>query len=204
MDFLFHYITAFLDMIFYGVIVPLFAMIAGLLEVVILKPMQLAQLHPVVQVVCVALFTACLSFFVRKLLKAEQKERAFTETFEEKKRQQENLVLITDWKSRDRLTRAMDEDLDEDFNTYLAGRFVRYGAAYLLPLFLILHWLDVSAGLNGLIKIPENGWNIQVIPVMALFLVSYCTFLVVFFFLQRKIWPRLRRKKPCSISSSNV
>ena len=148
--------------------------------------MQMVHLPPAMQVVVVAVLTASLSLFLRKMVKAEEKDRIFKEQFTAKKKQQEELHRITDWKSREKFAKAMDDDIDEDFNTYLAGKFARYGIAYLLPLFLVLYWLTITTGYTTVIELPDNSQNITGIPVMVVFLVSYCAWLFGYFTLRKK------------------
>ena len=186
MDSLLAFFSSLLDTLFYGAIVPLLSLIGSLMELVILNPMQLMHLPPAMQVILVALLTASLSLMLRRLVKADEKDRMFKENFIAKKKQQEELHRITDWKSREKFAKAMDDDIDEDFNTYLAGRFARYGIAYLLPIFLVLYWLDVTTGYTTVINLPGNSTHMSGIPVMVVFLATYCVCLFGYFTLRKR------------------
>ena len=190
MDNLLSFFSSLLDILFYGAIVPLFSLIGSLMELMILSPMQLMHLPPALQVALVALLTASASLFLRKLVKAEEKDRMFREKFIAKKKQQEELHRISDWKSREKFAKAMDDDIDEEFNTYLAGKFARYGIAYLLPIFLVLYWLDVTTSYTTVIDLPGNLQNITGIPVMVVFLATYCLCLVGYFTLRKRTLKR--------------
>ncbi len=192
MESLLSFFSSLLDTLFYGAIVPLFSLISSLLEMIILRPMQLLHLPPALQVALIALLTALLSISLRKLVKAEEKDRIFKEKFIAKKKQQEELHRITDWKSREKFAKAMDDDIDEDFNTYLAGRFARYGIAYLLPIFLVLYWLDVTTVYTTVINLPGDSQNITGIPVMVVYLTIYCACLFSYFTLRKR---KLKRKQ---------
>lgn len=191
---LLEYFSDFLDIIFFNVIVPLFILLARGLELVLLNPLQMLHLPPALQVVWIAIVTAFLSIWLRRVFKVEKEEHAFKQKFQEKKKQQDHLHLISDWKSREKFAKAIDDDIDEDFNTYLAGRFVRYGLVYLLPIFLTLYWLESTAGYTIVAVIPENVLGLAGISSFAVFLVSYCITLFVFFAVQRK----QKKRKPAA------
>ncbi len=108
-------INTLLDALFFGIISPLFVMIGQGLEFLLLRPMQILQFPPAMQVLVIAVITALFSLYLRKLVRAEEKESDFREKFLAKKKYQEELHLITDWKSREKFAKAMDDDIDEDF-----------------------------------------------------------------------------------------
>ncbi len=190
---LFQIITDILDSVFYRIVVPVFTLLAAILDLLILRPMQMMHFPPALQVAGVAIFTAGLSILLRHVVKADEKERRFKEKFSAKKKEQEELHHVSDWKSREKIAKAMDDDIDEDFNTYLAGRFARYGIAYLLPIFLMMYWLESVTDYTIVIFLPENSYNIKGIPVLVVFLATYCLALFVFFRIKRGVTGRADR-----------
>lgn len=173
-------IYALMDTLYFGVISPVFSFISEGLEVILLEPLRMLQLPVALQVVWVAIFAAALSIYVRKLVKVEEKEAAFKKQFTAKRAKHEDLNLISDWKSREKFAKAIDDDIDEDFNTYLAGRFSRYGMAYLLPIFMTLFWLDGIITDTFIIALPEST-GYQGISTQIVFLFAYCTTLFIYF-----------------------
>lgn len=171
-------LSLFFDRIYFGMVSPLFSLIGRALEYAIITPLDLLGLPAGVQVMAAAGITALISLKLRQLLEVEARERAFRELFRAKKKKQENLALVSDWKSRDAFYRATDNEIDEDFNTYLAQRFARQGIVYLLPVFLALFWLTtVFAESPFVVGLPENPWNLPGLSIQLVFLGSYCTFL---------------------------
>jgi len=96
------------------------------------------------QVVVVAVCTVLLAFCLRSLLKVEVREKVFREKFTVQKAERDTIGIIPDLKSRDALYTSADQSIDEDFNTYLAQHYFRYVLIYLLPLFLVMAWLNSS------------------------------------------------------------
>lgn len=189
METLLHPFLTLLDTLYFGIISPLFLLLSQGLEQVLLGPLRLLQLPVTLQVMCVAVAAAALSLYIRKLIKVEEKEAAFKKQFTAKKRQQDDLHLISDWKSREKFAKAIDDDIDYDFNTYLAGRFARYGITYLLPIFLTLFWLDGIIHETFLIGLPASS-GYPGLSTQFVFLLTYCTALFIYFRLRKK---RLRR-----------
>ena len=186
MDSLLAPLSALFDGIFFTIITPLFTLLGTGLELLLLTPMRMLGLPPVAQVCLVALLTGSLSLGLRRLLKVEEKEQAFRKLFLAKKAQQEDLHLISDWKSREKFAKAIDDDIDEDFNTYLAGRFARYGLVYLLPMFLVLFWLEQFAGYASPLSLPMEPFGLATMPVLPVFLVAYILTLFGWFRLQKR------------------
>lgn len=186
MDNLMQPINTLLDALFFGIINPLFSLLGRGLELILLRPLQMLQFPPALQIVLVAVVTALFSLYLRRLIKVEEKEQDFRKKFIAKKKQQEELHRISDWKSREKFAKAMDDDIDEDFNSYLAGRFARYGVAYLLPIFLVQYWLESFTSYTIVIVLPENSFGLSGIPVLVVFLVSYCLSLLFYFKILRK------------------
>ena len=180
-------ISNLLDLLYFEVISPVFVFIARGLDMLLIHPLQLLQIPPVVQIMFVALLTGMLSMIIRHLLGVEKKEAAFKAVFTAKKEAQDDLKLISDWKSRETFAKTIDNDIDNDFNSYLAERFARHGMVYLLPIFLSLFWLENSPLPSGILfYLPENRFGIQGIYPQFVFLLTYCMVLFTFFRLNRK------------------
>jgi len=180
-------ISSLLDILYFEVISPGFVLVAKGLDMLLIQPLQFLQIPPVVQVMVIALLSAMLSMAIRHLIGVEKKEAAFKATFTKKKAAQDDLQLISDWKSRETFAKTIDDDIDQDFNSYLAERFARHGMVYLLPIFLSLFWLENALESSGvLFKLPENRFGIQGIYPQFVFLLTYCLVLFTFFRLRRK------------------
>lgn len=180
-------ISTLFDYLYLEILGPLFTLLGQGLDTLILRPMQLLHLPAIMQVMVVGILAGLLSMRIRKWMKVDAKEAAFRQVFLAKKAQQEDLKLLSDWKSRETYAKAIDDDIDQDFNSYLAERFGRYGLIYLLPIFLSLAWLQNAIVPSGvLIPISENKFNIQGISVNLVFLATYCIFLIGYFRLRKK------------------
>ncbi len=171
----------FLDLIFYEIISPFFHFIGHILDVVILGPLRFVNAPPMVQMVLVAMLTAIFCFFLRHLFQVEKKEHAFQKVFLKQKAQRDELHHINNWKTREQLAKTMDNEMDERFNTYLADRFVRYGLVYLLPMFLILFWVENSIGTQAVIILPAIFKSPLSLPSLVIFLTSYLITLIILF-----------------------
>lgn len=193
MEKLWQTLSALLDSLFFGIISPAFVLLGQGLELFLLRPLQLLQVPSALQVLWIGIVAAALSLVLRRLMRAEEKDAAFRSAFLAKKGQQDDLHLISDWKSREKFAKAIDDDIDEDFNSYLAGRFARYGIIYLLPIFFTLYWLGNTI-LDGpfLIVFPSEPYGIQGLSLNFIFLFSYCLSLFIYFKLGRKL---LRKKE---------
>ena len=191
MEYVLKTFTNMVDFLYFELISPAFAFIAKGLDMLLIQPLQFLQMPTVLQIMIIAMFTGMLSMTIRRLLRVEQKEAAFKAVFTRKKEAQEDLKLISDWKSRETFAKSIDNDIDQDFNSYLAERFARHGMVYLLPIFLSLFWLENSSLPSEiLLYLPENRFGIQGIYPQFVFLLTYCLTLFIFF--------RLRRKKQTS------
>jgi len=142
MDFIPDFIRDFLDWLMIAVFTPLFSAIGHFLQTIIISPLDALGAPLWLQVALVALMTAGISIFIRKLLRVDEKEAEFQRAFMERKQAQELIKEIDDWKKQSVLYDASDQELDERFNDYLAQRFARYGLTYLMPVFFALFWLD--------------------------------------------------------------
>ncbi len=180
-------ISNVLNLLYFEIISPVFVFIAGALDTAVIQPLQFLHIPAVLQIMFIALLTGMLSMLIRHLLGAEQKDAAFKELFAVKKEAQNDLKLISDWKSRETFAKSIDDDIDNDFNSYLAERFARHGMVYLLPIFLSLFWLENSPLPNGILYyFPENRFGLQGIYPQFVFLLTYCLVLFTFFKIRGK------------------
>jgi uncharacterized membrane protein (DUF106 family) len=184
-----------LDWIYFGIITPVFRLIGWLLSLVFIKP--LAALHTPIwlHVAILGLLTAAFSHYVRHLLRVDEKVARFNELFAEKRRRQMDLQMIPDKYSREALYRVTDDELNSDFNSYLANHYARYVTVYMLPIFLILAWLNrvfsssvlvARYGVPYVVSVPENRFGVQGLSVTAIFLLTYIVGLITGFFLKKK------------------
>ncbi|MBU0681816.1 MAG: hypothetical protein KKD73_10390 [Proteobacteria bacterium] len=183
-------ITGGLDWLFTALVAPVFIGIAQGLDLLLLRPLTFLNIPIAWQTIIIAALAGCLSLGIRAVLNVEKKEGLFRERFVDKRTRQKNIELISDWKTRDAFYRTTDTDIDEDFNTYLAQRFARHTAAYLLPIFLTLYWLETALPREKLVELvggpyaiplPANGYGIEGLSVPFVFLVAYAMSLIGLF-----------------------
>ncbi len=191
----------FLDWLYFDGLVPLFSWIARACTLITIEPMNRLHLPAGVQVIVIAVVTGIFSLTLRQWLRVDEKVRRFQELFAEKRRRQQDLQLIPDKYSRAALYELTDEELNSDFNTYLAHHYARYVTIYMLPLFLVLAWLNrvvMPASRGGetiayVVHFPTPLCGIGGLTVTGLFLLAYLLTLVAGFRLIRH-----RRPAPSS------
>lgn len=181
----------FLDKIYYGTIVPFFLLGGRVLYFIFIQPMVYLHFPVWLQVCVLAFLVTCCSFALRHLLRVDEKTRRFNEQFSKRREQQQELQLISDKYSRDALYRVTDEELNEQYNYFLAHHYARYVIIYMLPIFLTLAWLNqvystAVLGNTFVITIPVNDFGVQGLSVTFLFLFTYVTSLVIGFWLKKK------------------
>ncbi len=182
----------FLDKIYYAAIVPFFALGGRMLYFIFIQPMVCLDFPVSLQICVLAVLIALCSFALRHLLQVDEKTRAFNAQFAKKREQQQALQLITDKYSREALYRITDEDLNAQYNYFLAHHYARYVIIYMLPLFLTLAWLNqvystAVLGTPFVITIPANDFGVQGFSVTFLFLLTYVTCLIIGFrFLKKR------------------
>jgi len=187
MEHLLQTISTLLDLLYSEAVGPFFTLIDRSLDVLIIRPLQILQMPPVLQVMVIAVLTGMFSVAMRRCMGSEEKDAVFREKFVLRKQSQNDLKVISDWKSRETFAKVIDDEIDRDFNTYLSERFARHGLVYLLPIFLCLFWLEHAIKPSGiLIALPQNRFGIQGIYMPFVFLLTYCTFILIFFLLRRK------------------
>jgi len=181
------YLIRLLDQLYENWLIPLFTTLAEGLTLVFLTPLSWLHVPAWGQVFLVGVMTGCFSLWLRHLLRVEEKVRRFQELFAEKRRRQQDLQLIADKYSRAALYELTDEELNDDFNTYLAHHYARYVTIYMLPIFLVLAWLSrvFGAGTENsapvLLPLPGLPFGMEGLNMTALFLLAYLLTLVVGF-----------------------
>ncbi len=169
-------------MIYEQFIGPLFFLLGQGLSTLILKPLVFLQLPVSLQVVVAAFIFSALSIVLRKVLKVREHELEFRRKFADKYSIQEDIAKISDWKIKSLMFDYADRELDEFFNTYMAQKYVRYVAVYLLPLFMGEIWLNSVYSPDNLydihgstfaLPLPENSFGIHGLTVSALFLIAW-------------------------------
>ena len=192
-------VNTILDSIYYGILQPLFLGIRDFLDFVFLDSLSALSISKSTQVVVVAVCTVLLVFCLRSLLKVEAREKAFREKFTAQRAERDTIGIIPDPRSRDALYTSADQSIDEDFNTYLAQHYFRYVLIYLLPLFLVMAWLNSSldeavlpvvSGHAYLFLLPSKPLGMEGVSVTLLFLLSYIFSLMVGFQLKKRLFSK--------------
>nr|WP_320012828.1 hypothetical protein [uncultured Desulfobulbus sp.] len=183
-------LTALLDVIYLKYLTPIFVGTGQLLEFLLITPFLSMHLPPLSHVFLLAGVLAIFSFTLRKLLRVEQKVRQFNLDFAAKREKQQDLQMISDKHSRRALYRVTDEELNDEYNRFLAGHYARYVSIYLLPLFLMLAWLNTlftpSAleqyhGSPYVLALPIASMGIGGLNLTFCFLVAYICWLIIGF-----------------------
>lgn len=182
--------SGLLDMLYYNVIAPFFVVLAHLMTLLFIAPMTTIGLPIALQVTLLALATALFSLWLRQRLRVGEKVAAFNETFAAKRVRQQDLQLVTDKYTRSAMYEASDDELNDDYNTFLAHHYGRYVLIYLLPIFLVMAWLNQtfpaemlrhSLGQPFVLALPANSYGVQGLSVTAIFLLSYLLTLIASF-----------------------
>ena len=190
MEFLIH----ILDWLYYECIGPAFQLLAHILSIIFIRPLTYLQVPIWLHVILLAVLTSCFSFFLRRLINVEEKVNHFNTLFTEKRRRQQNLQMISDKYSRQALYKVTDDELNDDFNTYLAHHYARYVAVYLLPIFLTLAWINsvfneemilALLGNRFIINLPANIFGLTGLSVTFIFLLTYVFCLIIGFQIKR-------------------
>ncbi len=187
-------LNSILDFLFYRGIEPLLCFIRDTFDLVFLDTLSLLSIPYSAQVVIIAICTVLFAFFLRKWLNVEVKEKIFRKKFVAQKAERDNISIVPDKRNRDAMFTSADQSIDEDFNTYLAQHYFRYVLIYLLPLFLVMAWLNSSldeeklttvSGQSYLFLLPSHPMGMAGVSVTFLFLISYIISLIIGFQLKR-------------------
>jgi len=190
-------VNSILDAIYYGILQPLFLGVKNLLDFIFLDGLALLSVPPSGQVMVVAVCTVFFAMCIRSVLDLENKDRVFRKKFTAQKAQRDTISIVPDLQQRDALFTSADQSIDEDFNTYLAQHYFRYVLIYLLPLFLVMAWLNTSlddrvlpvvSGQPYLFLLPSHPFGMQGVSVTLLFLLSYIAALIAGFQLKKRIF----------------
>jgi len=188
-----------LDFIFYKVVYPIFLFIRQLFDVVFLGSMTSLSIPYSYQVVIIAICTVCFAFTLRKWLDVEAKEKVFRTKFVAQKAERDNIAIVENKKSRDLMYTSADQSIDDDFNVYLAQHYFRYVLIYLLPLFLVMAWLNNSlddrllttiSGHSYLYLTPSHPFGMEGVSVTLLYLLSYVISLIVGFQIKKRCFSK--------------
>ncbi len=188
-------LNSFLNGLYYGLIAPFFRFCANTLTLLFIRPMTLLHLPAWFQVGVIAVLLAMFAFWMRALLRVDERIEEFNRQFAEKRKQQQELRHIPDKYSRDALYRTTDEELNEEYNTFIAYHYARYVMIYMLPLFLVLAWLNsvfsepwlqARHGRPFLVPLPENSLGVGGLSVTFVFLLCYILTLIVGFQIRRR------------------
>jgi len=192
-------LNTILDFIFYKGIQPIILLIRTVFDFVFLDTLSFFSVPYGVQVVIIAICTVCFAFSLRKWLDVDTKEKIFRTKFVAQKAKRDNIAIIPDKKNRDAMYTSADQSIDEDFNTYLAQHYFRYVLIYLLPLFLVMSWLNSSldvqvlptiSGHPYLFLLPSHPFNMEGVSVTLLFLLSYVVFLIAGFQIKKRCFSK--------------
>lgn len=184
-----------LDQVYFGLFEPFFAFLGRLLELILIKPFALLQIPIWINVALIGLLTALFAFWLRKALRVEEKSATFNKEFGAKREEQKNLQLLKNKYHRSAAYEATDDDLNKDFNTYIANHYVRYVLIYLLPIFFILAWLNSvfsetflrgKFGAPFIVSLPSNGAGVKGLSVTFVFLITYVLTLIIGFQIRRR------------------
>ncbi len=188
-------VNSLLDYIFYKGIQPLAQFIQNLFTFLFLDTMSFLGISSSGQVVIVAAATVLLAFILRKVLNVEHKDRIFREKFAAQKAERDTIALVAEKKERDMMFDSADKSIDEDFNTYLAHHYFRYVLIYLLPIFLVMAWLNdvfneqrltTVSGHPYLFLFPTKPMGMEGASVTMLFLLSYLILLAIGFQIKKR------------------
>ncbi|MDA3972022.1 MAG: hypothetical protein PF442_11795 [Desulfobulbaceae bacterium] len=195
-------LNTLLDKIFYGLIEPLFGLMGQGLSIVLIKPFVALGVPLPLHVALLAVLLALYAFWLRARLRVDEKVAVFNLAFAAKREQQKDLQLISNKYSRSGLKKATDDELNDDFNTYLAHHYGRYVLIYLLPIFLTMAWLNTifsdiflieRVGIPYVLPVPDNNYGVQGLSVTCVFLVSYIIALTSGFQIKKK-WQKKTEK----------
>ncbi len=191
-----------LDFIFYRVIYPVLLFIRQIFDGIFIGSMSLLSIPYSYQVVIIAICTVCFAFALRKWLDVEAKEKIFRTKFVAQKAKRDDIAIVPDKKDRDAMYTSADQSIDEDFNVYLAQHYFRYVLIYLLPLFLVMAWLNDSLNEQVLITIsghsylfltPSHPMGMEGVSVTLLYLLSYVFFLIVGFQVKKLFFSKKKK-----------
>ncbi len=147
------------------------------------------------QITSLAVLTGLLSILLSRLLRIKSFETTFQSAFRQHLADRQKFKLCPNQRLRDFLYQASDQGINQEFNTYLAKRFVQQSSAYILPILLALFWLDQTLPATGyvpsmgkpfIMRLPWEEYGIPGLPFPLLFLTAYIITLTCGIWLTRK------------------
>lgn len=183
-----------LDTVFYNIVSPAIIGIRNILDFIFLTTLSSLHVPLSGQVLIVSICTVLFAFLLRRILKVDEKNRKFKQQFIVQKEKRDIIKIVEDKKVRDAMLQSADQSIDEDFNTYLAQHYFRYVLVYMLPVFLVMAWLNTSLdktilpmaeGQSYLFLLPSKPLGMDGVSVTLLFLSSYVLFLIIGFRLKK-------------------
>ncbi|MFO7885444.1 MAG: hypothetical protein R6U68_11530 [Desulfobacteraceae bacterium] len=202
-------VNRLLDQLLYAVIIPVFDIITTVLNLVLIRPLVFLDVPVWLHTAFLGVLTAFFALGVRSLLRVESRTRRFNEIFSKKRENQKKLQLVRDKYSREAMYRVTDDELNDDFNTFLAHHYVRYTLTYLLPVFLILAWLNSvfskdylveKTGTSFALSLPDNRFDLKGLSVTFVFLAAYIIALCLGFYLKKYLRHPKSENCPSSVS----
>ncbi len=190
-----------LDIVFYRIFSPLVLFIRDLFDLLFLDSLSALHVSPTGQVVFVAICTVLFAFSLRWWLNVDAKEKVFRKAFTAQKSKRDYIGIVDDKKSRDEMYKSADQTIDEGFNTYLAQHYFRYVSIYLLPLFLVMSWLNhsldesiltVVSGHAYLFLLPSHPLGMEGVSVTMLYLLVYVVGLIIGFQIKRRFFRKAK------------
>lgn len=176
MNYLYALFNGLLDYLFAKVVQPGFAAAEGVMEAIVLNPLQASGVSAAGQVALLGVLTCSLSLLLCRLLQMDRTCAKFQEAFAaEKDAWAPSIAAAPDPALKANLATLRDHGLDNLYNDFLAGLFARNGAAYLLPVLFCLLWLHHS-------MLAEQLGSEKVIT---LFLLSYGAAFFCRFFIKK-------------------
>ncbi len=194
-------INDILDIVFYKIFSPLVLYIRDLFDLLFLDSLSALHVSPTGQVVFVGICTVLFAFSLRWWLNVEAKEKVFRKAFTAQKAKRDYIGIVDDKKSRDEMYKSADQTIDEGFNTYLAQHYFRYVSIYLLPLFLVMSWLNHSLDESNLIVVsghaylfllPSHPLGMEGVSVTMLYLLVYVLGLIIGFQIKRLFFKKAK------------
>lgn len=185
-----------LDWLFFSFIMPVFNTIGQVLYFMLLKPLILLNIPIWIQICLIAVVTVAFAFWLRRILEMSKKTKKFTQAFTEQRRPQDNFKLIKNIDHRRAMYESSDHELNDTYNSFLAGHYARYVMIYLLPIFLIMEWLNniysaevliSKTGYPFVMNAPKNDSGIEGFSVTFFFLVSYIISLIIGFIIRHRL-----------------
>ncbi len=173
---MFEAMISMLDWLWVDLIVPVMSMAGEGLYRISIGAFSSLGIPISFSIFLIGILTSIVSLIIRVILKVDMRERVFQKKIQRKRELQEGISAIGDWKVQQVLSKAIDEEIDEVYNTFLSYKFAWFGSMYLLPIFLVLYWLDTIPEINGVrfvVEFPPNPLGLPGLSVALTFFLGY-------------------------------